>query len=306
MAASLSATAASDKLAIESIMHSAISRASTPHAKKALTGMLTGMLTDSAKPSSIPSDFDAVAATPQSALELCGQADSSALEKIKAIVAHHGIKWLNAAPAMSGWQSVHFAATQSTPAMLEWLVDADATWNSMTMEFHRGVPAGSTILHVAVVFRQLETFNYILSFSDMLFVQWQTYTGKTAMDLVELIPGTEREPFKAAFAEWKKCLEDEEADGQLRDSHCRVTRRLLFLTRLQLAWQRQQRQVHPLQHHPRLTMSMSNMAMSNLRKTWLLQAPVTLCSRSLLHYRFQPTRFKSNRLLSVSYLIDAN
>ena len=158
------------------------------------------------KPSSTPSDFDVAAATPQSALELCGQADSSALDKIKAIVAHHGIDWLNAAQSPTGWKAIHFAATRS-PEILEWLLRDDgaiSSANVMTCEQDRGVPAQSSILHIAVLSEQLETVKFIMSVSDKSLINFKyREDGQTARDHIDKIePASAREAYQELFTQF--------------------------------------------------------------------------------------------------------
>lgn len=53
------------------------------------------------------------------------------------------------------WSHVHYAATQ-TPEILRWLYLNEATMNQLSYAEFKGVPPGSTALHVAVVHKQLE------------------------------------------------------------------------------------------------------------------------------------------------------
>ncbi|MDR3548384.1 MAG: ankyrin repeat domain-containing protein, partial [Candidatus Pacebacteria bacterium] len=103
------------------------------------------------------------AMTVAEAFELC--ATPSKLEVLKELIAVRGMKWLDTrnGPECRGldWSHIHYAA-KSAPATLKWLHEKEATMNQLTYNFCDELAPGSTALHVAIAWRNLESVKYLL------------------------------------------------------------------------------------------------------------------------------------------------
>jgi len=120
------------------------------------------------------------------------------------IISKRGMSWVNAARHVeTGWTIVHYAASYSTPALLQTLYQKHAIMNATTLAASGEVGGGSSCLHVSVLHQRVQNVHFLLKVADQSFLAYQNRAGLAARDLIPHVPSSDsRAQLQHEFDEW--------------------------------------------------------------------------------------------------------